>query len=29
MPRGRRKPELKVQWNDENGKELAQVHETR
>ncbi|KAJ9697016.1 hypothetical protein PVL29_008983 [Vitis rotundifolia] len=24
MPRGRRKPELKVQWNDEKEKELAQ-----
>ena len=23
MPKGRRKPELKVQWNDEKGKELA------
>ena len=29
MSRGQRKPELKVQWKDEKGKELAQVHEAK
>ena len=29
MSRGQRKPELKVQWNDEKGKELAQVHKAK